>query len=73
MSTQGKFSQGSTILVSTPANLSLEQSQEALSAILSAAGHPRCFSGFKFQFLEEADAVNAHIVVDKQLKASVVR
>ena len=71
MATEGKFSKGSTILVSVPANLTLTQSQSVTAEILRAAGHPTCFSGFKFQFLDEADAVSAHIAVDKQLKASV--
>jgi len=71
MATEGKFSKGSTVLVSVPSNLNAEQSQTALVEILRAAGHPTCFSGFKFQFLDEADAVSAHIVVNRQLKASV--
>ena len=71
MSTEGKFSKGSTVLVSVPSNLNAEQSQAALAEILRAAGHPTCFSGFKFQFLDEVEAVGAHIVVNKELKASV--
>jgi len=67
-----KFSKGSTILVSAPSNLTLEQTQSVTAEILRAAGHPTCFSGFKFQFIDEVESVKAHIVVNKDLKASVV-
>jgi hypothetical protein len=73
MSTEGKFSKGSTVLVSVPSNLNTEQSQAVLAEILRAAGHPTCFSGFKFQFLDEAEAMSAHIAVGKDLKATVAR
>ena len=66
------FSKESTILVSAPSNLTLEQSQSVTAELLRVAGHPTCFSGFKFQFIGESEAVKAHIAVGKDLKASAV-
>jgi len=67
-----KFTRGSTIYVSVPSNLSLEQTQTVTKDILRIAGHPTCFSGFKFQFVDESDLVSAHIGVDKQLNVSAL-
>jgi hypothetical protein len=71
MATETKFSRENTIVVSIPSDLNLEQSQTALGAVLSAVGHPRCCSGFRFEFLDETASAKAHIVVGKDLKAAI--
>jgi hypothetical protein len=48
--------QARPIYVSLPAaGLSLEQTQKVIAEIMTAAGHPGCFSGRDFNFVNEID------------------
>ncbi len=68
MATKKTFSKGSTIYVSVPANLNLEQTHAITGEILRVAGCPTCYSGFKFQFLDEAELISAQYSANSELK-----
>jgi hypothetical protein len=68
MATKKSFSKESTIYVSVPSKLNLEQTHAITGEILRIAGCPTCYSGFKFQFLDEAELISAQFSANSELK-----
>jgi hypothetical protein len=44
-----------TVIVHAPDNMTLEQAQKSLAAILTKVGHPGCYSGFNINFVNLGD------------------
>lgn len=61
MVTTRKFSKESTVYVSVPAKMSIEQTHSVTGEILRILGCPTCYSGFKIHFIDESDMINASI------------
>ena len=55
------------VTVHVPGNLTLEQSQKVLAAVLGKAGHPTCYSGFQVSFESVVDPENLVFMVEKGL------
>jgi hypothetical protein len=66
MSTK-KFAAGATVVVSVPSKLTLEQTQHINAEILRIAGCPTCYSGFKFQFIDESEMISARVGANKEI------
>ena len=45
--------------------MNLEQCQKLLASVLTKAGHPMCYSGFKIAFENASDPANLVMVADK--------
>ncbi|MDF2430669.1 MAG: hypothetical protein JWP44_300 [Mucilaginibacter sp.] len=61
MATTKKKLKESTVYVSVPAKMSVEQTHSITNEILRILGCPACYSGFKIHFIDESDMINAHI------------
>jgi hypothetical protein len=59
------------IYISTASKLTFEQTQNVTNELLRMIGYPIGYSGFKFQFIEESDLIEANASVDRNLKISV--
>jgi len=46
-------------------NLTLEQSQKVLAAVLNRAGHPQCYSGFNLSFENAVDPAEVIMIVER--------
>ena len=55
------------VTVHVPGNLTLEQSQKVLAAVLGKAGHPNCYSGLQVSFESVVDPENLVLMVEKGL------
>ncbi len=44
-----------SVSVSVPQNLTLEQTQKVVAAVMGKVGHPTCFSGYKISFEDIVD------------------
>ncbi len=64
---KGKFTTESTVYVSVPSKLTLEQTQHINAEILRIAGCPACYSGFKFQFIDESEIIAARVGANKEI------
>ncbi|MBB3057149.1 hypothetical protein [Mucilaginibacter gotjawali] len=62
-----KFSKENAVLVSVPSKLSLEQTQHITKEILGIVGCPSCYSGFKFQFIDEGEIITARFSENQEL------
>jgi hypothetical protein len=56
-----KFSRERTIYVSVPQKMTLEQTNELTKKLLGVVGHPGCYSGFHFNFIEEVEVIRTSI------------
>ena len=56
-----RFSKASTIFVSVPSKLNLEQTHDLTKKLLGLVGCPTCFSGFRFNFIEEEELISARV------------
>jgi hypothetical protein len=72
MASKKKFSTESTVFVSVPSKLSLEQTQHVTAEILRIAGCPTCYSGFKFQFIDEAELISVTAGESNSLSVSAL-
>ena len=61
MAAKKQFAQGATINVSVPSKMTLEQTNQVTAAILHHTGCPTCYSGYKFNFIEEEELVIAQV------------
>jgi hypothetical protein len=52
------------VTVHAPTNMSLEQSQQVLAAVLGKAGHPTCVSGLHINFVNLGDPAPLNFKVD---------
>jgi hypothetical protein len=67
MATEKKFAKGSTVFVSVPPKLTFEQTQHVTKQILGIVGCPTCYSGFKFQFIDEGELISAQFGADREI------
>ena len=72
MENRKTFSKESPIYVATSSKLNLEQTLHVTREVLGLVGCPTCFSGFKFQFIDEGEMISARIGVDNQLNVSAL-
>jgi len=61
METRGKFSKESTVYVSVPSKLTIDQTQHITKEILGIVGCPGCYSGFHFNFIDEVELITARM------------
>jgi hypothetical protein len=52
------------VAVSVPNNMTLEQAQHVLANVLGKAGHPHCYSGINFAFVNAVDPSPMTLHVD---------
>jgi hypothetical protein len=71
MTTEGNFSKETTIYVSTSSTLTFDQTQNVISELLHIIGYPNNYTGFKFQFVEGGDLVQANASVDSKFRVSI--
>ncbi len=64
---KGKFTTESTVYVSASSKLTLEQTRHINAEILRIAGCPTCYSGFKFQFINESEMIAARVGANKEI------
>ena len=62
-----KFTTESTVYVSAPSKLTLEQTQHINAEILRIAGCPSCYSGFKFKFIDESEMIAARVAANQEI------
>ncbi|MDR3695523.1 hypothetical protein [Mucilaginibacter sp.] len=67
MSAGRKFSKENTVFVAVPSKLSLDQTQHITKEILGIVGCPTCYSGFKFQFIDEGEMITARFSENQEL------
>lgn len=72
MASAGNYSREVTIYVSTRSKLNIEQTQTITNELLRIIGHPNSYAGYKFEFIDEGDLIQAHASVDNQLRVSVI-
>ena len=72
MASEGNYSREVTIYVSTQSKLNVEQTQTITNELLRIIGHPNSYAGYKFEFIDEGDLIQAHASVDNELRVSVI-
>ncbi len=72
MASEANFQRETTIYVSTRSKLNVEQTQTITNELLRIIGHPNSYAGFKFEFVDEGDLIQAHASVDSELRISVI-
>ncbi len=70
METKRTFSKERVITVATSSKLTLDQTLQITKDVLGHVGCPHCFSGFKFNFTDEGEMINARLNVDGQINVS---
>jgi hypothetical protein len=71
MATTGKLSAETTIYVATSSKLTFDQTQNVIHELLRIIGYSSDYSGFKFQFIEDGDLIQANASVDSKFKVSI--
>jgi hypothetical protein len=71
MATEGNFTKETTIYVSTASKLTAGETQNVIDELLHIIGYPSDYAGFKFQFIDGGDLVQANARVDSQFRVSI--
>ena len=61
MASEANFQRETTIYVSTRSKLNVEQTQTITNELLRIIGHPNNYAGFKFEFIDESNLIQARM------------